>query len=92
MLAYARTQNATQIVIGKSTRSRWFEMLHGSVVHDLLRLSGGISVHVIAGDEVAAEPIPKKTVRTRAGRRAASTRAPTPSRSSRSSPRSRSPS
>ncbi len=64
LLAYARTQNATQIVIGKSSRSRWFEMLHGSVVHDLLRLSGGISVQVIAGDE-AAEPIPKKTVRTR---------------------------
>ena len=68
VLAYARTQNATQIVIGKSSRSRWFEMLHGSVVHDLLRLSGGISVHVIAGDE-AAEPIPKKTVRTRAASR-----------------------
>ncbi len=64
LLAYARTQNATQIVIGKSSRSRWFEMLHGSVVHDLLRLSGGISVQVIAGDE-AAEPIPRKTVRTR---------------------------
>ena len=43
-------------------------MLHGSVVHDLLRLSGGISVQVIAGDE-AAEPIPKKTVRTRAASR-----------------------
>ena len=29
--------NVTQIVIGKSTRSRWFEILHGSVVHDLVR-------------------------------------------------------
>jgi two-component system sensor histidine kinase KdpD len=66
VLAHARTHNVTQIVIGKSTRSRWFEILHGSVVHDLLRQSGGISVHVVAGDEVA-EPIPKKTVRTRAG-------------------------
>jgi two-component system sensor histidine kinase KdpD len=64
LLAYARTQNVTQIVIGKSSRSRWFEILHGSVVHDLLRQSGDISVQVIAGDE-AAEPIPKKTVRTR---------------------------
>ena len=36
VLAYARENNATQIIIGKSTRSRWFEMLHGSVVHDLL--------------------------------------------------------
>ena len=65
ILTHAQAQNVTQIVIGKSARSRWFELLHGSVVHDLVRLSGGISVHVIAGDEVAADPIPSKTVRTR---------------------------
>ncbi len=41
--------NITHIVIGKSERSRWFEMLHGSVVHDLVRRAGNISVHVIAG-------------------------------------------
>ena len=40
VLAYARANNVTQIVIGKSTRSRWFEMLHGSVVHDLVRRAG----------------------------------------------------
>jgi two-component system sensor histidine kinase KdpD len=34
VLNYARANNVTQIVIGKSDRSRWFEMLHGSVVHD----------------------------------------------------------
>ncbi len=49
LLAYARDNNATQIIVGKSTRSRWFEMLHGSVVHDLLRRSGDIGVHVISG-------------------------------------------
>ena len=32
---YARANNITQIVIGKSRRSRWFELLHGSVVHEL---------------------------------------------------------
>ena len=37
VIAYARANNITQIVIGKSTRSRWFEILHGSVVHDLVR-------------------------------------------------------
>ena len=36
IVAHAQHENTTQIVIGKSTRSRWFEMLHGSVVHDLL--------------------------------------------------------
>ena len=50
VVAYARENNVTQIVIGKSARSRWFEMLHGSVVHDLVRLSGTIGVHVMAGD------------------------------------------
>jgi len=50
VLAYARANNVTQIIIGKSHRSRWFEILHGSVVHDLVRQTGGISVHVIAPD------------------------------------------
>ena len=31
--AYAHANNVTQIIIGKSMRSRWFEILHGSVVH-----------------------------------------------------------
>src|SRR5262245_3799450 len=60
VIGYAQTNNVTQIVIGKSARTRWFEIVHGSVVHDLVRRSGNISVHVIAGDELTAEPIPKK--------------------------------
>lgn len=51
VVAFAHANNITQIVIGKSQRSRWFELLHGSVVHDLLRLAEGISVHVIAGEQ-----------------------------------------
>ena len=64
VIAFARAHNATQIIIGKSTRSRWFEIMHGSVVHDLVRRSGNISVHVIAGEAIESEPLPKKTVRT----------------------------
>src|SRR5262249_28192927 len=63
VVGYAREHNVTQIVIGKSTRSRWFEILRGSVVHELVRRSGNISVNVIAGDELAAEPVPRKTVK-----------------------------
>ena len=63
-MSFARANNVTQIVIGKSTRSRWFELLNGSVVHDLVRRSGNISVHVIAGDNLALDAIPKKTVKT----------------------------
>ena len=64
VIDYARANNITQVIIGKTSRSRWFEILHGSVVHDLVRRSGNISVHVIAGDDIVGEPIPKKTVRT----------------------------
>src|SRR5271154_5497200 len=63
VIGYGQTNNVTQIVIGKSARTRWFEMLHGSVVHEMVRRSGNISVHVIAGDTVAGEPIAKKSVR-----------------------------
>ena len=63
MIGFAQANNVTQIIIGKSTRSRWFEILYGSVVHDLVRRSGNISVHVIAGDELARDPIPRTTVR-----------------------------
>jgi two-component system sensor histidine kinase KdpD len=62
VIAYAQNQNITQIIIGKSNRSRWFEMLHGSVVHDLVRRAGNISVHVIAGEELSLEPIVRPAV------------------------------
>src|SRR5262245_17338501 len=67
VIGYAQANNVTQIIIGKSNRSRWFEILHGSVVHDLVRRSGNISVHVIAGDALAGAPIAKKAVRTAEG-------------------------
>jgi two-component system sensor histidine kinase KdpD len=64
VIGYAHANNVTQIIIGKSTRSRWFEILHGSVVHELVRSAGNISVQVIAGDQIAGEPVPRKTVST----------------------------
>lgn len=63
IIAYAHANNVTQILVGKSSRSRLFELLHGSVVHDLVRKAGNISVHVIAGSDIEGEPVPKKTVR-----------------------------
>ena len=51
LIAFAQANNVTQIVTGKSTRSRWFELTHGSVVHDLVRRAGNITVHVIAGED-----------------------------------------
>ncbi|MGA7790178.1 MAG: sensor histidine kinase KdpD [Xanthobacteraceae bacterium] len=63
VIGYSLANNVTQIIIGKSARTRWFEILHGSVVHDLVRRSGNISVHVIAGDAVTGQPIPRKSTR-----------------------------
>ena len=59
VLDYARKNNVTQILIGKSERSRWFEILHGSVVRDLMRMSGAISVTAVLaeGDVVAPKSV-----------------------------------
>jgi two-component system, OmpR family, sensor histidine kinase KdpD len=64
VIGFAQGNNVTQIIIGKSTRSWWFELMQGSVVHDLVRRAGTISVNVIAGEELVADPLPKKTIRT----------------------------
>ncbi len=64
LLAFSRANNVTQIVAGKSKRTRWFELLNGSVVNDLVRGSGNITVHVIAGEHLIGAPIPKKLVET----------------------------
>lgn len=63
LIHFAHANNVTQIIIGKSARSWWFELTRGSVVHDLVRRAGNISVHVIAGDE---EGVAKPAVQTAA--------------------------
>ncbi|WP_045835959.1 sensor histidine kinase KdpD [Hyphomicrobium sp. 99] len=64
IMAYAREHNVTQIIIGKSERPRWFEILNGSIVHDLVRQSANISVHVISGEQLPAGPKQRPAVRT----------------------------
>jgi two-component system sensor histidine kinase KdpD len=56
IIGFAQKHNITHIIVGKTTRSRWFELLHGSIVHDLVRRGGNISVHVIAGEEPEERP------------------------------------
>jgi two-component system sensor histidine kinase KdpD len=46
---------ATQLVVGKSARSRWFELRHGSVVDRLVRETPGIAIHVLPISAEAAE-------------------------------------
>ena len=58
--AYAHAHNITKIVIGKPERSKWRDMLLGSVVDDLVRHSGMIDIYVIRGepDEPPPQPAP----------------------------------
>ena len=56
LLDYARANNITQVIIGKSQRSRWFELLHGSVVDALVRRSGNIGIQVLSAETVESEP------------------------------------
>jgi two-component system, OmpR family, sensor histidine kinase KdpD len=64
IISFAHANNVTQIIIGKSSRSRWFEIVQGSVVHDLVRRAGNISVNVIPGDELPSGPTTTPSVRT----------------------------
>ncbi len=48
LLVFARSENATQIVMGASRRSRLDELLRGSPIHKVIRRSGTIDVHVIS--------------------------------------------
>src|SRR5712672_3222430 len=66
VISFAHANHVTQIIIGKATRSLWFEITRGSVVHDLVRRAGNISVNVIAGDELPSRPVAKTAVQTSA--------------------------
>jgi two-component system sensor histidine kinase KdpD len=52
LVAVARAENATQLVIGASRRSRWAHLVRGSVVNGAIRAAAGqIDVHVIGNNE-----------------------------------------
>jgi two-component system, OmpR family, sensor histidine kinase KdpD len=51
ILAFARSRNATRVVLGKSQRSRWFELRHGSVVDELVRSSSGLAIEVVSAEQ-----------------------------------------
>jgi two-component system sensor histidine kinase KdpD len=57
VMEYAHRHNVTKVIAGKPIHSRWMELLRGSVVDHLIRLSGPIDVYVISSE---AEPTTKK--------------------------------
>jgi two-component system sensor histidine kinase KdpD len=53
VLAFARKNNVTKVVVGKPFRPRWREWLTGSVVDQLIYAGGDVDVYVISA---SAEP------------------------------------
>jgi two-component system sensor histidine kinase KdpD len=47
VISYARTRNATRIVLGKPTLSGWKRWLFGSLVDTVVRQAGDIGIHVV---------------------------------------------
>jgi two-component system sensor histidine kinase KdpD len=63
IVRYATANNFTHIVVGRPSRSRWRELIEGSLTYDLIRNAGDISVHVISGTERNSEAA-SRSVRT----------------------------
>jgi two-component system sensor histidine kinase KdpD len=47
MVEIAKERQVTQIVMGQPTRSYWEELLRGSIINRLLRLSSDIDIHLV---------------------------------------------
>lgn len=55
LVEFARAENATQLVLGSSQRSRLAELARGSVINRVVRLSGAVDVHVISHEPSVSE-------------------------------------
>lgn len=53
---FTQEARATQLIIGKSPRSRWFEFRHGSVVDCMVRETPGMAVHVLPLEQAPTAP------------------------------------
>ena len=45
-----KERHVTQIVLGQPARSRWEEILRGSIINRLLRLDVGVDIHLVPQD------------------------------------------
>jgi len=61
LVVAARSLNATQIVLGATRRSRFAELMRGSVINRVIRSSGiGIDVHVISRESDSPTEPPRR--------------------------------
>jgi two-component system sensor histidine kinase KdpD len=63
LLSYARSRNATKIIVGKPLRSRWKEWLFGSVVWELVQQSGDIDIYVMTGEAGEGQPLIRRSLK-----------------------------
>lgn len=55
-LDLARQRNVTKLIVGKTERPRWLDILRGSIVDEMIRRSGDIDVYVIRGEAGTPSP------------------------------------
>ncbi|MGD9793088.1 MAG: ATP-binding protein, partial [Acidimicrobiia bacterium] len=60
---FARSVEATQLVLGASGRTRMAELVRGSIISDTIRAAGGIDVHVIAARDESPVGLPRPHLR-----------------------------
>jgi two-component system sensor histidine kinase KdpD len=63
--SFARDEQATQLVIGESTRSSWARLVRASNVLKTIRLAGPVDVHVISTDKAAAADAARRLPKVR---------------------------
>ncbi len=64
IISLAQRCNVSQIVVGKPLLPRWREILHGSVIYDIIRGCTGIGVFVVPGYPTPKVPTTKENERT----------------------------
>jgi two-component system sensor histidine kinase KdpD len=64
LLAFARENNVSRIILGKPTHGRWRDQLFGSLMEQVVRASGDHDVYVITGETEEPRRRPRLARRT----------------------------
>ena len=54
---YARANNITHVIVGKSRHARWRQLFTGSITQQVINRAGGINIHVIETPDEAGKPV-----------------------------------
>ena len=66
LVEFAQAENATQLMLGATQKTRLSELMHGSIINQVIRSADGIDVHVISqradGSDQESAPAPRLPV------------------------------